>query len=142
MYLISNDQIIHESIDGETMIVNLVEGTYYSTVGSGGLVWQMIVNGNSLDDCIQVCQDQYQCDSQEQVAVSVESFISDLIKENLILDINDQPQQELVSSDLVVEVRGEFVAPELHKYSDMQELLLLDPIHDVDDSGWPHPKNA
>jgi hypothetical protein len=27
----------------------------------------------------------------------------------------------------------------LNKYSDMQELLLLDPIHDVDDAGWPKP---
>jgi hypothetical protein len=30
-----------------------------------------------------------------------------------------------------------FVAPCLHKYTDMQELLLIDPIHDVDDYGWP-----
>jgi hypothetical protein len=28
----------------------------------------------------------------------------------------------------------------LERYTDMQELLLLDPIHDVDESGWPHRK--
>jgi hypothetical protein len=26
----------------------------------------------------------------------------------------------------------------LHKYTDMEELLLLDPIHDVDETGWPN----
>ena len=32
-------------------------------------------------------------------------------------------------------------APVLNKYSDMQDLLLLDPIHDVDEeAGWPTNK--
>ena len=31
----------------------------------------------------------------------------------------------------------------LEKYTDMQDLLLLDPIHEVDDgSGWPTPKDS
>ncbi len=34
-----------------------------------------------------------------------------------------------------------FAPPELHKYTDFQELLLLDPIHEVDQSlGWPAPR--
>jgi hypothetical protein len=28
----------------------------------------------------------------------------------------------------------------LERYTDMQELLLLDPIHDVDQTGWPRRK--
>ncbi len=28
--------------------------------------------------------------------------------------------------------------PRLDKYTDMQELLLLDPIHEVDERGWPN----
>ena len=31
-----------------------------------------------------------------------------------------------------------FQKPTFEKYTDMQQLLLLDPIHDVDDTGWPH----
>ena len=30
-----------------------------------------------------------------------------------------------------------FEEPKLEKYSDMEDLLLLDPIHDVEDEGWP-----
>ena len=30
--------------------------------------------------------------------------------------------------------------PVLEKYTDMQELLLLDPIHDVEEAGWPKAK--
>jgi hypothetical protein len=33
---------------------------------------------------------------------------------------------------------SKFEKPGLQKYSDMQDLLLLDPIHEVDEMGWPH----
>ena len=36
--------------------------------------------------------------------------------------------------------RLSFEAPILHKYTDMQDLLLLDPIHEVDEAGWPSVK--
>ena len=31
-----------------------------------------------------------------------------------------------------------FESPKLEKHSDMREFLLVDPIHHVDDRGWPH----
>jgi hypothetical protein len=33
-----------------------------------------------------------------------------------------------------------FQPPTLRKYTDMQDLLLIDPIHEVDDLGWPGVK--
>ena len=34
-----------------------------------------------------------------------------------------------------------FVVPTLEKYTDMEALLLADPIHEVDEAaGWPKPK--
>ena len=32
---------------------------------------------------------------------------------------------------------GPFTRPTITVYSDMEDLLLLDPIHDVDETGWP-----
>lgn len=34
-------------------------------------------------------------------------------------------------------VRAPYARLALTKYTDMQELLLLDPVHEVDDEGWP-----
>ncbi|MCU1244771.1 MAG: hypothetical protein JWN02_681, partial [Acidobacteria bacterium] len=28
--------------------------------------------------------------------------------------------------------------PRLERYTDMQEIILLDPVHKVDSQGWPH----
>jgi hypothetical protein len=40
---------------------------------------------------------------------------------------------------LLKEGQGEsYLQPSFEKYSDMQEMLLLDPIHEVSEAGWPH----
>jgi hypothetical protein len=33
-----------------------------------------------------------------------------------------------------------FEMPKLSKYTDMEDLLALDPIHEVDEMGWPNAK--
>ena len=38
------------------------------------------------------------------------------------------------------QARGAYRTPVLSIYTDMQDLLLLDPIHDVDQAGWPTRK--
>ena len=38
---------------------------------------------------------------------------------------------------------AEFVRPTLHVYSDIRNMVLLDPIHDVGENiGWPMPKRT
>ena len=34
----------------------------------------------------------------------------------------------------------EFAAPVLRKYTDMQDFLLVDPIHQTTDAGWPEAR--
>jgi hypothetical protein len=31
-----------------------------------------------------------------------------------------------------------FAPPRLEVFDDLQDLFLVDPIHDVDEAGWPH----
>jgi hypothetical protein len=33
-----------------------------------------------------------------------------------------------------------YTKPVLNKYTDMQQLLLADPLHEVQEAGWPHTK--
>ncbi len=39
------------------------------------------------------------------------------------------------------EILVPYTSPVLETFSDMQEILLLDPVHDVDKAGWPISKN-
>ena len=63
-----------------------------------------------------------------------------LKEERLITARADRPTPSTALPD--VKVNGGFDEPVLHKYEDMKDMLLLDPIHDVDDeAGWPQPKS-
>ena len=60
-----------------------------------------------------------------------------LLNENLILEaetsIDSEPQE-------IIEQREVYLIPLIEKYEDMQEMLLADPIHDVEAMGWPKLK--
>lgn len=72
----------------------------------------------------------------------METFVSKLIDEQLILAANgEQPAASSKGNEQPSPSPVPFEPPVLEKYTDMQDLLLLDPIHEVDDTGWPKRKN-
>jgi len=48
-YRIKGPEVIAETIDGETIIINLEDGNYYSLNAAGGEVWNLIDGARSLN---------------------------------------------------------------------------------------------
>lgn len=135
-----SQQVIHETIDGETMIVRLDSGNYYSMNPIGGQVWALIEQGASKDQIVSAFSGLYGLE-KKSVEEPIETFLKYLIVEELILPNGASPHAGAVYSPAGMERLTDFFEPPLlSKYSDMQELLILDPIHDVSDAGWPNPK--
>ena len=132
--------VTHETIDGEAVIINLDSGNYYSLVDVGSFIWGLIDKGASASEVQNVILDTYQGDAGD-VAQGVQHLLAELQQENLIVPIDvagDIDFTKAAPSNNKHE-KPSFNPPSLNKYSDMQELLLLDPIHDVDEAGWPKP---
>jgi hypothetical protein len=96
---------------------------------------------NSADDVVKKMCLYYEGNDNE-IDNTVHSFISELMAEGLI--VSGQETDKALSCDAggvsqsdERTIKIEFKPPALNKYSDMQDLLLLDPIHDVDVAGWP-----
>lgn len=137
-FRINGPDVIAESIDGEVIIINLNSGAYYSSLGSGASVWQALVASHSIEEALDLIATQYQTDRSE-IEADVLQFVSHLVDEGLLVE-TDEP---VTPGDVDLSGRGAFETPVLSKYTDMQELLLLDPIHDVDPSvGWPVPRTT
>ena len=45
-----SDQVVHETIDGETVVINLATGNYYSIEGSGADLWSRLLAGETADE--------------------------------------------------------------------------------------------
>ena len=143
-YQVNSSKVVAETIDGEVVIVNLQKGDYYSLVKSGAQIWSKIEQNFSQSQILQQMIAEYD-DSEENITKNVIGFIDILKKEELVLvetiDTNDEI--DINSSGTQTNGTGklEFDMPTLEKYTDMEELLLLDPIHEVDEQeGWPNVK--
>ncbi|MGH7884318.1 MAG: PqqD family protein [Thermodesulfobacteriota bacterium] len=144
-YKIRTPQISHETIDGETVIINLDNGNYYSLNGIGADIWNLIENGadkKSITGIIKVNYDIIKVDFEN----SLNNLINELLSEGLIVTSGDNKHVDLKDVKLIskeINNNAVYKEPSLEKYTDMQDLLLLDPIHEVDDNtGWPTPKDS
>jgi len=130
--------VMHETIDDEVVVVNLSTGTYYSFDGVGVRLWEWIDGGRSSDDLVRIARVHFAGDG-DAVAQSVRRFLAELREEGLVATeaaaTGGTPDPVPTGGTVA------FVEPALQKYTDMEALLLADPIHDVDESaGWPHKK--
>ena len=141
-YSVNHPHIIHEIIQGEAILVNLETGSYFSSDAVGAEIWDLIQAGMPASKIVTTLRSAYDAPSGE-IETAVTSLIAQLETEGLIhLDTTLPQNAASVTNAATATTEGTakkpFVAPVLRKYTDIEDLLLLDPIHDVDDSGWPN----
>ena len=143
VYCIETAEVVSEIIDGEAVMLHRTYGDYFSTDGIGGLVWQWIGEGRSRSQILNMLNPKFSA-SPASIATAVDSFLADLVAHKLVREIvegDESATESLIEPQTNPE--AEFVRPTLHVYSDIRNMVLLDPIHEVDENiGWPMPKRA
>lgn len=131
-YQINSSKAISETLDGETIIINLENGNYYSMNETGSVLWNLVNSHASHSSILKHFLNVYAAPS-----TVVEKAINDLLtilkQDGLVLD--DPIGVDVASSPS--SPKKPFITPTIERYEDMQEMLLADPIHDVDEIGWP-----
>lgn len=138
-FKINDAQVVHETFDEEVLAINLDTGTYYSMPGLSAQVWRWVVAGVPLE-AIGRALNQI-CDaSPVSIAAQLEEFVGKLEQNRLIVPGDAPPVEE---TPVLSTFQGKVPAAlAFDVYTDMQDLLLLDPIHDVEEAGWPLAKPA
>jgi hypothetical protein len=134
-YSINAPDVIAETIDGETILVNLATGSYYSLEGAGPEVWSRLVAGLPPGVVSEECARIFDA-APGEIEAAVARLIDDLRAEQIIVE-SPSVARELPPTGPPSK-REPFVAPTLKKFTDMQDIILLDPVHEVDARGWPH----
>ncbi len=131
---IATSQVISEVVDDEAIIINSLTGAYYSLDPVGSMLWANLVHGaRSAESLERLVIDGFDVD--EAVArAEVNALVRNLLDEGLLEESDDMP---LEVTGAAPATRRAYTTPALAKYTDMEELLLLDPIHEVDAQGWP-----
>lgn len=136
-FQINSPQVIREFFDDEAVIVNLELGIYYSLDPIGAMIWGLIEQGASNTQIVEKLSQTFKLSTN--IEKDIEEFIDLLLAEELIAATD---KTFLASLDFInKDNKLNYSKPTLNKYTDMQELLLLDPIHEVDGEGWPNIKS-
>lgn len=127
-------EIVHETVDGEVIAIDLDNGSYYSLAGSGPLIWSLLADGASEVDLRDTLEARF--GGVETIAGDVAALLGRLRESGLIVEVD---REEGVTT-LVAKAGDEvYEAPRFERYTDMKDYFLLDPIHEVDTAGWPRP---
>src|SRR5262245_2594339 len=129
--------VIHDTIDNETIAINQRTGRYYSLDGASAFVWQTLEQGSTPSAIVAALADRYDAD-HGALEASVAAFLDALRAEELVVEAEDVPSNGR-HGDPPNGGCAAFPGLALHHYTDMEVLLLADPIHEVDETGWPTP---
>ena len=137
-YRCNEPDVIYEIYDDEVVVLNFSNGNYYSLKETARFIWLLIVRDFTFSEIQQHFTDNSQKAEREQ---SISDFFSSLIADDLIVSSGNKNLKKGTPKKKEEEARNidtkNFTPPLLEKYTEMQELLLLDPIHEVSDTGWP-----
>lgn len=135
-----NPSVIHDLIEGQVILLNLDTGNYYQLKDEAVTVWQDIAGGAPMPALTANLGARYGL-TPDKAAESIHPFLKDLETEALV---TLEPAADASTSELPAPARlsTAFNPPVLLKFTDMQSLLLLDPIHDVGAEGWPLKRNG
>jgi hypothetical protein len=126
-YKIAGPDIVHESFGGDLVVLNLGSGQYFGVNTSGAALWSAIVQG----------QDASKLGHNDAAEKAVSDFAAQLREFGLIVP-DDSEESNAPSIPISLGT-----LPTIEAYDDLSDLIVADPIHDVDaNMGWPKLPDA
>ena len=135
-YEINAPHIVGEVVDGEAIIMDLKAGYYYSCTGVGAAMWRGVEARLSTETLVGLLCSRFP-DERSSIGEDVATLIAQFVEHQLVRPAMSPAEPE--PDDLLTEIDA-YDRPVLQVYTDMQALLLLDPVHEVDEAGWPEAK--
>jgi len=126
-----NQRIAVDLFDGDFILANLDTGIYYSLTGLAVYLVSKLPF-ESQENEIEKISSLFK-DESSIVNEDLKIVWDGLIKEEIIVSRTEVKDTIKVFK---VDLPIEFIPSKLSKYADMQDLLMLDPIHEVDEDGW------
>lgn len=130
--------VVFEESEQEVVVVNLITGVYYFVTGAGAFTWMAVQSGMSVGEVL--AELLLTARESDNVQEDLASFLEELVVLGLLVESESGIAREHgrpVPSEYMV---NGYSAPSFESYADLQDILLLDPVHDVDETGWPSAK--
>jgi hypothetical protein len=127
--------VIAETIDGEVMVMNLHAGIYYSVTAEGAHIWPALVAGVPVD-VLEAGIVRATGAPRDGVAADLAVFVQRLLDESLLRPLSGTtgPPDPISPFD---QPRESYRGFGFERFDDMRAMLVIDPVHEVGEFGWP-----
>jgi hypothetical protein len=132
--VVNRTKVAHETIDDEVLIIHTETGAYFSLRGSAAAIWGDILAGGD-----PALLERRFIGESDEIRRGISGFLSQLVGEEILMRDPSAPAATGAQAQRAEAIP--FTMPVLEKFSDMADLLTLDPLHDVDAAGWPYVKD-
>ena len=124
---INRAEVSGKVLDGEAIIINVSTGMYYSMDDVGAVVWDLFDHAPRITDVVDLVASTYGI-PRDQALEDVTRVAEELVAENLALVTDAAANSEKPwPTEVAVGEDATYASPKLNKYSDMADLLALDP---------------
>ena len=131
--------MVSERLDGEVIAISSLSGKYFSLGNTAADIWHLLLHPSNQKDWLEILRLNYE-NVPESAEQEIKLLLKKLLEENLIRPevIANSPEVFLPSDT----VRGKWITPDVIIFDDLRDLLLVDPIHDTSEEGWPFKENG
>jgi Coenzyme PQQ synthesis protein D (PqqD) len=175
VFFVRPDDVVHDTIEGETVVIDLQTGVYFRLEGAAAHAWN-IVEGRATEDAVIDGLQAIYAAPREAIARQVRAFLMALYRDGIIRregaatagsggdaaetgpgmpdPVHAAPAAPFVGMPVdrfdhlrplvggTADGKLPFDGVVLHRFEDLDELLTIDPVHEVKDAGWPHREAA
>lgn len=131
-FVLNSPTVIGEAIDGEVMVINLVSGIYYNLTGTAAAAWPLLAAGLPSRTIVATLSNACGVDAGA-LARDFAAFVDTLETEAIIRAADEAAELPSIPPVAAAPYTGFAV----NCYDDMRALLVIDPVHEVGDFGWP-----
>lgn len=124
-YTIAGPDIAFEEFDGDLVVLNLSTGQYFGFNDAAHALWEALVGGVSTSEIA----------AQMTQSEDLAPFVEKLVEFKLLATATATGS---LSSQQVERIKHLSQKPSVDRYDDLADLIIADPIHDVEtEKGWP-----
>lgn len=132
MYKLNEEKMFYDMAEGQAIVINFTTGMYYGTSSLGSAVLDSLLAGAVMEDILKAIQALPGCPADMEAQLN--TFISQLLEKEIIVPADSTGAACAIDASSL----ADGFKLTVDEFAEVQDLILADPVHDVDvEQGWP-----
>jgi hypothetical protein len=134
-YVVASRDIVSEDFDGEFVVLDLGSGKYYSMDDTASALWRAITAGVPMQALADGVGGAVTAGTAI-TAQAIRDYAGQLVAYGCLVRC-DVPGSAPLDAAIAEALKASSGPPKVEMFSDLADLIKADPIHDVEEAGWP-----